>query len=328
MTVCSTATAICWPTTSTASTTASHPRLPRVRRPPPVGRRARTTSASSPWTSNASGAADLRGRFLDWYREFSAETHPGIARTPLRRLSGTRAGSKISCLRGSPDDLDAGAGAHLVAVPPPPARRTGPARHRRRAARHRARPHCDGLGDELRLARAALRRAPQAESRTRLRAIVQRLRTKKVSTSPLGHATPPTPRSSTRRSSCSRTDSPSSSTRRSPRATWRAAARDGRDRQLRLGSWKCCAPSPPTSPLSACANGPQPERTPPTPTPASRARWGATSTSGRLPPTSTLDSHGQSWRHGCESWSSPDATDGLATRWKRARQRQVDVTLG
>ena len=57
-------------------------------------------------------------------------------------------------------------------------------------------------------------------------------------------------------------------------------------------------------------------------------RCGVTSTSGRLPPTSTLDSHGQSWRHGCESWSSPDATDGLATRWKRARQRQVDVTLG
>ena len=50
------------------------------------------------------GRLDLAHAFLDWYREFSAETHPSslehhyVAYRALVR-------SKISCLRGGPDDL-------------------------------------------------------------------------------------------------------------------------------------------------------------------------------------------------------------------------------
>ena len=51
------------------------------------------------------GRADLAGAFMGWYREFSAEAHPEslehhyVAYRALVR-------SKISCLRGSPEDLD------------------------------------------------------------------------------------------------------------------------------------------------------------------------------------------------------------------------------
>ncbi len=58
------------------------------------------------------GRADLAGAFMDWYREFSAETHPAslehhyVAYRALVR-------SKISCLKGSSTDLDE-ARAHLA----------------------------------------------------------------------------------------------------------------------------------------------------------------------------------------------------------------------
>ena len=61
------------------------------------------TSGSWRWTSSIWGAWIWRWHFLDWYREYSAETHPPslehhyIAYRALVR-------AKISCLRGGAGD--------------------------------------------------------------------------------------------------------------------------------------------------------------------------------------------------------------------------------
>ena len=128
------------------------------------------------------GRRDLALHFLDWYREFSAETHPPslehhyIAYRALVR-------SKIACLRGRRRRSDRGDDVPGP-VPTAPPRRPGAARRDRRSARHgevdaRRRPR-----RRAGVARAALGRDPQGAGRTRSRQT---------------HRRPPTAKGSTRR---------------------------------------------------------------------------------------------------------------------------------
>ena len=112
------------------------------------------------------GRTELARPFLDWYREFSAETYPeSLAHHYIAYRAHVR--SKIACLRGSPEDQNEARGVHLSqCLRHLRAGQVAAGRHRR-SARHRERAAlATGSRERARLASAPIRRAAQAARTT------------------------------------------------------------------------------------------------------------------------------------------------------------------